>query len=119
MTRISYLLAESNPATRHTQRNTDNEPDEEQGQHGAEGNGTTRALSPNKQVQQEEHAENEAGNQQRSHDDVALPSLASKGLVDTRRHVSTNGTKDGRNHENSSGQETTVGGGEKTKECEY
>lgn len=100
---VTYRLLESKPATGNAQRNADDEPDQDQCQHGAKGHGAARALGPDEKVEQEESAEDKSGNQQWGHNDVAFPGFAAKGLVYSCRHVSTNGTEQSRNQEDRSG----------------
>lgn len=114
----AYLLSKSNPAAGNTQRDADDEPNENQSQHGTEWYSTAGTLGPHEQIKQEESAKDKSRDQQGSHDDVAPPGLAAEGLVDTCRHVSTNCTEEGVDQENGSSQESTVGGGEETKKCE-
>lgn len=105
---MTYRLLEPNPATSYTQRHTDDEPDQNQRKHCAEWHSTTRSLCPYEEVEEEEGAKDEPRNQQWSHDDVALPSLTAKGLVDSCRNVATNGTEKGRNQKDGGSQEATI-----------
>lgn len=115
---IAYLLPKSNPAAGNTQRNADDEPNENQSQHSTERDSTAGTLGPHEQIKQEESAKDESRDQQGSHDDVALPGLAAKGLIGTCRHVPSNRTEEGVDQENGSSQESTIGGREETKKCE-
>jgi hypothetical protein len=58
---LTYRLPKPYPATCHTQWHADDKPDQDQGEHGAKWHGTTRALGPDKQVEEEEGAKNDSG----------------------------------------------------------
>lgn len=90
----AYLLSKPKPAAGNTQRNANDEPNEDQSQHGTERDSTAGTFGPHEQIKQEESAKDESRDQQGSHDNVTLPGLTTKGLVDTGRHVSANRTEE-------------------------
>lgn len=116
--RITHCLPEPNPATNKTQWHADDEPDYNQRKHGTKGHSTTGSLGPDKQIKEEERAEYDSRNQQRGHDNVALPSLATKGLVCSRRNIATDRAKHSRYQEDGGCQKATIGRRQKTEERE-
>lgn len=107
---VTYCLLEPNPATNKTQRHADYEPDHNQCEHGSERHRTAGSLGPNEEIEEEKGAENDSRDQQRGHDNVALPSLATERFVDSCRNIATDCTEYSRDQKNSGCQETTVGG---------
>lgn len=91
----TYRRLEPKPAASQAKRNTDDEPNQNEGNHRRERNSATRSLSPHKKIQQEEQGEHEARDKQRSQNYIALPCLAAKGFVGACRHISTNESEQG------------------------
>lgn len=92
---VTYRLLEADPTTNHTERHANDEPDQDQRKHCAKWDSTTGPLRPYEEIEKEESAEDDPGDQQWGQDDIALPSFAAKGLVDSRRNVATDGAEKG------------------------
>ena len=86
----AYPLFKSEPAAAHAQRDTDEEPDQDNGQHRGKRHGAAGPLDPQEEVEEEKHGESDHGDDDGSEDDQLLPLLPTKGFVAAGGDVATN-----------------------------
>src|SRR5271170_8255485 len=101
-------MFEAHPAAGCAQRHTDDKPDPDNGEHGSEWYRSTRSFGPDKQVEKEESAEDDARHQHWSDRNVQLPVLSTKSFVCSRRYVPTNEAEEGIQEQNHSSKKPSI-----------
>lgn len=115
---LKLRSTESKPRTGKRQRDGDDEPDGNNDEHGGEGNGAGRLLSPQEEIQEEEGPEDDGGNKNGGKHDVELPLLTLPSLVGSGRDVAADEAEDCVQENHDGAQRSTVRGREEAKKSE-
>ena len=86
----THSMLEAHPATCEAERDTNDEPDTQNHEHGGEWHCATRSLGPQKEVEEEESGKDNSRNHDGRHGNILLPLVTTEGLIDARGDVATN-----------------------------